>query len=184
MSTTLEALMYQVSQLFLIPTLLAISLLFLFAFYAVGAFAVQAWQRRTRPLGGADTRGYSLIAWARSNPQASADDLDVQAHRQLEPLRIATRVAPMLGLVATMIPMGPALKGLSDGNLAQVSDHLVIAFSAVILALIAAALTFWVVSVRRRWLAEELAWLNRGPRGQTAAEPQAAAQVMQAEALA
>jgi hypothetical protein len=38
----------------------------------------------------------------------------------------------MLGLVATMIPMGPALKSLSDGNLAQVSQSLMVAFSAVI----------------------------------------------------
>ncbi|MFZ2162700.1 MAG: MotA/TolQ/ExbB proton channel family protein, partial [Sideroxyarcus sp.] len=58
--------------------------------------------------------------------------------------------------VATMIPMGPALKSLSDGNLAKVSDNLTIAFSAVILALIAASITYWVVNVRRRWLAEEM----------------------------
>jgi len=62
----------------------------------------------------------------------------------------------MLDLIATMIPMGPALKSLSDGNLAQVSENLTIAFSAVILALIAASITYWVVNVRRRWLAEEL----------------------------
>jgi NitT/TauT family transport system permease protein len=43
----------------------------------------------------------------------------------------------MLGLIATMIPMGPALKGLSDGNLGQVSDNLAVAFAAVILSLIA-----------------------------------------------
>ena len=30
------------------------------------------------------------------------------------------------------------------------------AFSAVILALIAASITYWVVNVRRRWLAEEM----------------------------
>ena len=35
------------------------------------------------------------------------------------------------------------------------------AFSAVILALIASALTYWIVSVRRRWLAEELVWLQQ-----------------------
>ena len=45
---------------------------------------------------------------------------------------------------------------LSDGNLAQVSENLTIAFSAVILALIAASITYWVVNVRRRWLAEEM----------------------------
>lgn len=74
----------------------------------------------------------------------------------MEGERLASRVTPMLGLVATMIPMGPALRSLSDGNLAAVSQNLTVAFSAVILALIAASITFWVVNVRRRWLAEEI----------------------------
>ncbi|MBS3936636.1 MAG: MotA/TolQ/ExbB proton channel family protein [Sulfuritalea sp.] len=159
MSQVLEALMYQISQIFLIPTLVVIALLFLYAFYALGAFIVQWWQRRRTPPSRDGSRGYALVAWAKRNPQASADDLDVTAHKLLEVPRIATRVAPMLGLVATMIPMGPALKGLSDGNLAQVSENLMIAFAAVILALVAASITYWIVSVRRRWLAEELAWL-------------------------
>ncbi len=163
MSQTLEALMYQIGQVFLIPTLLAITLLFLYAFYALGAFVVQWWQRRRAAISFQATRGYPLVAWARERPFVTADDLDVAAHKLLELPRVATRVAPMLGLVATMIPMGPALKGLSDGNLAQVSDNLTVAFSAVILALIAAALTYWIVSVRRRWLAEELAWLSAQP---------------------
>ncbi len=159
MSHSLEVLMYQAGQVFLMPTLAVIALLFLYAFYALGAFAVQGWQRRRSPMSDTHARGYPLIAWARTQRDVSDDDLDVMAHKMLEAPRIATRVAPMLGLVATMIPMGPALKGLSDGNLAQVSDNLVVAFSAVILALIAASITFWIVSVRRRWLAEELAWL-------------------------
>lgn len=160
MNSTLETLMYQVSQFFLVPTLAVIALLFLYAFYSLGAFAVQWWQRRGNTLSFDDVRGFPLVAWAREAASVSSDDLDVMAHKLLEVPRVATRVAPMLGLVATMIPMGPALKGLSDGNLAQVSDNLGVAFSAVILALIAAAITFWIVSVRRRWLAEELAWLS------------------------
>jgi hypothetical protein len=175
MSHTLETLMYQTGQVFLIPTLAVIAILFLYAFFALGAFGVQWWQRRLPPSFEA-TRGYPLIAWARTQRNYSDDDLDVMAHKLLEIPRVATRVAPMLGLVATMIPMGPALKGLSDGNLAQVSDNLTVAFSAVILALIAAAITYWIVSVRRRWLAEELAWLA-GQRAQCepASRPQQAA---------
>ncbi|PZX25457.1 conserved membrane hypothetical protein [Cupriavidus phytorum] len=155
--TLLETLMYDVGQLFLIPTLALIALLFLYAFWALGEFAMQAWLRGRHPIGSG--RGYVLVAWARKHRVADADALDVAAHRLLERPRIATRVAPMLGLVATMIPMGPALKGLSGGNLANVGENLTIAFSAVILALIAASITFWVVNVRRRWLAEELVWL-------------------------
>jgi biopolymer transport protein ExbB/TolQ len=163
MSQTLETLMYQAGQVFLIPTLLVIALLFFYAFYALGAFAVQWWQRRRAAISFEAARGFPLVAWARERGAVADDDLDVMAHKLLELPRVATRVAPMLGLVATMIPMGPALKGLSDGNLAQVSDNLTVAFSAVILALIAAAITYWIVSVKRRWLAEELAWLMRQP---------------------
>jgi len=166
MSHTLETLMYQTGQVFLIPTLAVITILFLYAFYALGAFAVQWWQRRRGAMSFEATRGFPLVAWARGRTAVSDDDLDVMAHKLLEVPRVATRVAPMLGLVATMIPIGPALKGLSDGNLAQVSDNLTVAFSAVILALIAAAITYWIVSVQRRWLAEELAWLmtQRDPK--------------------
>jgi biopolymer transport protein ExbB/TolQ len=165
-----ETLMYQTSQIFLMPTLAVIALLFLYAFYALGAFVMQWWQRRRAAISFEETRGFPLVAWARAMPSSSEEDLDVTAHKLLELPRIATRVAPMLGLVATMIPMGPALKGLSDGNLAQVSNSLTVAFSSVILALIAAAITYWIVSVRRRWLAEEIAWLlsQRAAKGDAA----------------
>lgn len=152
--TLLETLMYDVGQLFLYPTLVLIGLLFLCAFWALGDFAMQAWLRSRNKM--ESGRGYPLVAWARRHKVSHPDALDVTAHRLLERPRIATRVAPMLGLVATMIPMGPALKSLSDGNLARVSQNLTVAFSAVILALIAASITFWVVNVRRRWLAEEM----------------------------
>ena len=103
-----------------------------------------------------DFGGRPLLAHFIRQPRLSDDELDVFAHKLMENQRIASRVTPMLGLVATMIPMGPALKSLSDGNLADVSHNLTIAFSAVILALIAASITYWAVNVRRRWLAEEL----------------------------
>lgn len=149
MSNFVELTMYQISQLFLMPTLVLIAALFLYAFWVLGEFTVLAQRRKTG-------KGRPLLAEFRQSPTLSDDELDVLAHKLLENPRIASRVTPMLGLVATMIPMGPALKSLSDGNLADVSNNLTIAFSAVILALIAASITYWVVNVRRRWLAEEL----------------------------
>ncbi len=149
MSNLVELTMYQISQLFLLPTLALIAGLFLYAFWVLGEFLVLAQRRK-------NGKGRHLINHFLGQPNLSDDQLDVFAHKLLENPRIASRVTPMLGLVATMIPMGPALKSLSDGNLAQVSHNLTIAFSAVILALIAASITYWVVNVRRRWLAEEL----------------------------
>ncbi|MEJ2018389.1 MAG: hypothetical protein P8X51_08850 [Maritimibacter sp.] len=57
---------------------------------------------------------------------------------------------------ATMIPMGPALVAVSQGDTAGIAENLVIAFAAVIIALLSAAITYTVLTVRRRWLLEEL----------------------------
>lgn len=147
----IETTMYGASQLFLVPVLLAIAGLFLYAFYALGAFAWQTTQRRQgRPA------GFELEQVRQCDPHLSLADLEAVAVKRLEFVRICTRIAPMLGLVATMIPMGPALKALADGQIADVSHNLAVAFSAVILALIAAALTYWIAHVRRRWYACDL----------------------------
>ena len=163
MSSFLESTMYTVAQLFLVPTLVLIAALFLYAFWVLGEFAMLALQR-----GQGGGRPLVAAAQAAGGSGLTDDELDLRAHRLMEGPRIASRVTPLLGLVATMIPMGPALKGLADGNLAQVSANLTVAFSAVILALIAAAITFWVASVRRRWLAEEVLEITRGRAGAAA----------------
>lgn len=157
MNTPIETGMYAISQVFLYPVLLAIALLFVYAFYALGAFAWQALQRQRAQPG-----GFELLSLHRADPKLPLVELEARAVQRLEFVRIATRVAPMLGLVATMIPMGPALKSLADGALAEVSRHLMVAFSAVILALLAAAITFWIANVRRRWYAQELAQIEVG----------------------
>lgn len=149
----LELAMYQVGQLFLLPVLILVSALFAYALYALGSFAVQAWQRRRR---NEALAGHPLLLYRRAHPAASVGELDLHAHKLIEPARLASRIAPMLGLVGTMIPMGPALKSLADGNLGQVSGNLTVAFSVVILALISASTTYWIANIRRRWLAEEL----------------------------
>ncbi|KAB2969126.1 MotA/TolQ/ExbB proton channel family protein [Zoogloea sp.] len=154
MNHLLENTMYDVAQVFLLPTLLLIAVLFLFAFWSLGEFLLLAWRRR----GGS---GQVLVKAWQQRKDLTDDELDLLAHTVLEAPRVASRVTPMLGLVATMIPMGPALKSLSDGDLAQVSHNLTVAFSAVILALIAASITFWITNVRRRWLAEEMIAIAR-----------------------
>ena len=167
MNTPIEGAMYSLSQLFLTPVLLLVALLFAYAFFTLGAFCWQALQRRRGGLAGREL----LQAHAR-NSGLSAEELEAIAIQRLEPARIAARVAPMLGLVATMIPMGPALQALAQGQLADMARGLTVAFSAVILALIAAAITYATVHVRRRWYAQDLLAIERA-RGQA---PGAAAQ--------
>lgn len=171
MTNPIETTMYDISQFFLYPVLLAIAALFVHAFYALGAFIWQAWQRaQGRPA------GFELHSLRRADPAIDLVALETVAVKRLEFARIATRVAPMLGLVATMIPMGPALKALADGALQDVSRSLMVAFSAVILALLAAAISFTVVNVRKRWYSVDLAAIEAEITAMAAMTAMAAAQ--------
>ena len=170
--------MYAASQLFLVPVLLLIAFLFVHAFYALGAFVWQAWQRH-----GGQRGGFELAAARAREPRLTLTELEALAVKRMEFARIATRIAPMLGLVATMIPMGPALMALSDGQMQDVSRNLTVAFSAVILALLAAAISYTVVNVRRRWYAVDLAAIEHADAAVSAAVLQAApAKTVQAAA--
>ena len=167
-SLNLEELMYQVSGLFLVPVLIIICALFIYSIYIAGEFAAQYFQRRKHTASYlsqitslekkalAPLPGYPLHNQFVDNNNKTEIDLKLYALGKLEKARIVTRVAPMLGLVATMVPMGPALKSLADGNVQGISENLVIAFSAVIFGLVTASLTFWVAAVQKRWMVTEL----------------------------
>jgi len=154
MVTILESLLYEVSNFFLTPVLLIIVVLFLYSIFQIGVFFTQIYIRVKNKK--QKQKGYPIISYARSKNITHEDDLEVFAYKKLERTSIITRVAPMLGLVATMIPMGPALKALSSGNVQGISENLIIAFGAVIFALITASITFWITSVRKRWYATEI----------------------------
>ncbi|WP_374987896.1 MotA/TolQ/ExbB proton channel family protein [Pseudomonas aeruginosa] len=106
------------------------------------------------------TRSSRLAAWQALHG-GNSDDLELWIMQRLEWLRITSRSAPMLGLVATMIPMGPALLALTRNDAQGIGENLVVAFSAVILALVAASITFFILTVRRRWLLQELRAVER-----------------------
>jgi len=153
--TVFEASLYDLARLFLTPVLVLILLALLYSFVALGAFLVEALQRRR------GRHASELAAHARRTGCAS-DDLELWIMKRLEWLRIVARSAPMLGLVATMIPMGPALLALTRNEAKGIGENLVVAFSAVILALVAASIAFFVLTIRRRWLLQELRTVERG----------------------
>lgn len=151
--TSLETTLYELSRLFLIPVLVLILAALAYALVSLGMFLTEVAQRR---------RGTWRPSLARRAASPASDDLELEILRRTEWLRITSRAAPMLGLVATMIPMGPALLALGRGDGIGVADNLVVAFSSVILALVAASISFLVLTVRRRWLLAELRAHERG----------------------
>lgn len=153
----MENLAYQVSQLLLHPVLLGIYLSFLYALIEVGRMAALSWLRWRRPVNDPVLAGFPILRFVRSQQPESLNEVEVFALKQLETVRIVTRITPMLGLIATLVPMGPALVALQENNTFAMGEHLGVAFTAVTISLAAASLTFWVAAVKKRWFAEELA---------------------------
>ncbi|SFD12740.1 MotA/TolQ/ExbB proton channel family protein [Pseudoalteromonas denitrificans] len=161
----IESLMANVSEILMTPVLVSILVLFIYAIYTLGRFVSQYLIRKKNGLAyfkniknktAQQLTGYPIHNYFVKNPNASEDEIEVYALKKLETLRIVTRVAPMLGLIATMIPMGPALKSLADGNIQGISENLIIAFAAVIWGLVISTITFWPASVKKRWFADEI----------------------------
>lgn len=134
-----------IAQALLWPVLILVALGFVYALWSAGATLMEALQRR-RP-------GYRAL---RVHEGASLEALELQIVRQLEAARLLGRVAPLLGLIATMVPLGPALQSVAAGQGQQALAVFSSAFSGVVLALAAAAIALVVYSVRRRWLIAEL----------------------------
>jgi biopolymer transport protein ExbB/TolQ len=76
--------------------------------------------------------------------------------KRLERTRILVRLGPMLGLMGTLIPLSPALVGLASGNVQELSDNLVTAFSVTVLGLLIGGLAFVVSIVRDRMYSQDI----------------------------
>lgn len=82
---------------------------------------------------------------------------------------LVARAAPTLGLMATLIPMGPALLSLADNDVAGLARSLAVAFGATVLGLLVGLLRSVVGSVRRQWYAADLALFDAFVEGLRAA---------------
>jgi biopolymer transport protein ExbB/TolQ len=74
----------------------------------------------------------------------------------LDKTRMMVRIGPMLGLMGTLIPMGPALLALSKGDLTQMANCLIIAFGTTVSGLAVGAAAYLISVVRERWYAQDM----------------------------
>lgn len=83
-------------------------------------------------------------------------DYEVEADRELGRSKLLVKIGPILGLMGTLIPMGPALLGLATGDVASMASNMQVAFATTVIGLIIGAVGFITLQVRQRWVAEEL----------------------------
>jgi biopolymer transport protein ExbB/TolQ len=79
------------------------------------------------------------------------EDESITSAKKLEKTDIVAKIAPAIGLMGTLIPLGPGLTALGAGDIQSLAQHLTIAFDAAVLGMASAAIAFIVSKVRRRW---------------------------------
>ncbi|HAM14626.1 MAG TPA: MotA/TolQ/ExbB proton channel family protein [Eggerthellaceae bacterium] len=67
---------------------------------------------------------------------------------------LAAKIAPMVGLMGTLIPLGPGIDALSKGDMALLAQSLLVAFNTTVVGLITAVVCLCISKVRKRWNAD------------------------------
>jgi biopolymer transport protein ExbB/TolQ len=69
---------------------------------------------------------------------------------------ILVRVGPSLGLLGTLIPLGPGLAALGTGDIATLAQSLTIAFDTTVTGLTIGALSYLISKYKKQWYESEL----------------------------
>jgi biopolymer transport protein ExbB/TolQ len=85
-----------------------------------------------------------------------SQEYEIKMAKRLEITKIISTIGPMLGLMATLIPLGPALLFLTQGDIQSLAEHLRIAFAATVVGLFAATFGYVFTQIRRRWYWEDM----------------------------
>lgn len=82
--------------------------------------------------------------------------MDMMAGHKLVAMRVGLRLGPVFGLLGTLIPMGPALMSISNGDMTTMSNDLIIAFSTTVGGLAAGSVFYVMLAIRQNWYARDI----------------------------
>lgn len=69
---------------------------------------------------------------------------------------ILVKVGPILGLLGTLIPLGPGLAALGSGDIATLAESLTIAFDTTVTGLSVGALSYIISKFKKQWYETDL----------------------------
>ncbi len=87
-------------------------------------------------------------------------EYEIEADKNLSTSKVLTKMGPILGLMGTLIPMGPALVGLSTGDIASMAYNMQVAFATTVVGLVVSAIGFLTQQVKQRWAVKNLTILE------------------------
>lgn len=69
---------------------------------------------------------------------------------------ILIRLGPILGLLGTLIPLGPGLSALGSGDIATLAESLTIAFDTTVVGLSVGAVAYLISKFKKQWYESDL----------------------------
>ena len=87
-------------------------------------------------------------------------EYEIEADKNLATSKVLTKMGPILGLMGTLIPMGPALVGLSTGDISSMAYNMQVAFATTVVGLVVSAIGFLTQMVKQRWAVKNLTILE------------------------
>ena len=172
----LQSLLFWISSAFLLPAMVAILGLFVYATYLAGGVLAETLDRRVnkgslrRLYEGEPTLERFLgLDWklalgrfsdgAKLHPERLDKvviDLENDLRQRAERLSVLARTGPMLGLIGTLIPLQPALAGLAAGDMQSMASNLLIGFTTTVVGLIVGGASFALGVQVRHWGRQDL----------------------------
>ena len=175
MINTIESFIYIISTLLLYPVLIGLSFLILYLLFFLGKF-VGDWINRiknkekrleeffSKNISGNNTTDIQSLFESKIK-NSKYPDIEIMNAinvwkqskiKDINYVRFIVRLAPSLGLMGTLIPMGTALASLSQGDMLAMSTNMVTAFTTTITGIACSTLAFLIVIKRENWLRKDI----------------------------
>lgn len=88
------------------------------------------------------------------------DEEEFRCKQILDKMDLLAKLGPVLGLMGTLIPLGPGLAALGQGDIQGLSEAVIIAFDTTVVGVAVGAVGAFVSKVRRRWYEQDLRYLE------------------------
>lgn len=80
-------------------------------------------------------------------------DFQVEVQNNLAKYRMLVKFGPMLGLMGTLIPMGPALVGLGLGDISSMAYNMQVAFATTVIGMLVSGIGLCALQLNQRYYA-------------------------------
>lgn len=180
--------LYWISTGLLVPVIVLLIYFFIRALLLIGAFFGQYMaERRTSAMLDKEVKNLTsknIVVFAESLPDKSGSlavkylkdivrvrdnrprmdmllsEYELASDKNVATSKILTKMGPILGLMGTLIPMGPALVGLASGDIASMAYNMQVAFATTVVGLVVSAIGFVTQQAKERWALHNLTILD------------------------